>query len=156
MWQIDQVIQIGKDKSFMWQKELYFILASIMERRKGKRRCPKSSHTSRGKCDCVIPKVTELAEKWSWFWFFIMMIIFQFVAVSMASLSQSNSASQKESLLQRKRVPLPEKPLSRASVLIVSCWSLQFCHLLDTLKKWDHRWIINFLNLALWASVTAF
>lgn len=92
----------------MWQKALYFILASLMERRRGKRKFPKSFHTSRGKRNCVIPKVIELAQKWSWLRDFIMMIILQFVELSRVSFSQSNSASHKESLLQWESVPLPE------------------------------------------------
>lgn len=134
MWQIsarfiiDQVIQIGKDiLSFMWQKVLHFILAFVMEWRRGKRKFPESFHTSRGKRNCVIPKVIELAKKWSWLGDFIMKIIFQFVELSRVSVSQSNSASHKESLLQWQCVTAWEVPSEtlRAPIFLISCWLLQ-------------------------------
>lgn len=117
---IDRIVQIGNDQILHVAKGIEFHFGFTYgkeERKKGKR---KFSHLQ--KRGCVIPEVIAFAKEWGWLWDLIMMIIFQFVELSTVSFSLSNSASQKESPLQRKRVPLPEKSLVKHPELLFSLY----------------------------------
>lgn len=118
---IDQIAPIGKDQILRVVKGIIFH-SGFTDGKEEKKE--KFSHLQ--KRGCVIPEVIEHAREWGWLWDFIMVLNFQFVGLSMVSFSPSNSASQKESLVQRRRVSLPEKSLLEHPEPLIALYLI--CH----------------------------